>query len=90
MPLLRGFPWPAPNFHAILRHLARLDGARAEPSAALAQWASARAGLDARVVGDVLALSTEAAPAVDPLRLFPKYLSTVVSLLHAIDRWPAS
>ena len=80
----------APNFHAILRHLARLDGAAAESSAALAQWASARVGLDARVVGDVLALSTEAAPAVDPLRLFPEYLSTVASLLHAIDQWPAS
>ena len=79
------------NFHAIVRHLARLDGVPAESSAALAHWASARVGLDARVVGDVLALSTEAAPGVDPLRLFPDYLSTVASLLHAIvDQWPAS
>ena len=80
----------APNFHAILRHLARLDGAPGEPPAALAQWAAARVGLDARVIGDVLALSTEAAPAVDPLRLFPEYLSTVATLLRAIDQWPAS
>jgi hypothetical protein len=80
----------APGFHAILRRLARLDGSPSEPPAALAQWATDRVGLDARVVGDVLALSTEAAPAVDPLRLFPHYVSTVTTLLRAIDQWPAS
>ena len=80
----------APGFHAILRRLALLDGAPAEPPAALARWATDRVGLDARVVGDVLALSTESAPAVDPLRLFPQYVSTVTTLLHAIDQWPAS
>jgi hypothetical protein len=80
----------APGFHAILRRLARLDRAPGEPPAALAQWAASRIGLDARVVGDVLALSTEDAPAVDPMRLFPEYLATVTALLRAIDQWPAS
>jgi hypothetical protein len=80
----------APGFHAILRRLAQLDGLPAESPAALAQWAAARIGLDARVVGDVLALSTETAPAVDPLRMFPDYVSTMATLLHAIDQWRAS
>jgi hypothetical protein len=80
----------APGFHAILRRLARLDGVPAEPAAALAQWAVTRIGLDPRVVGDVLALDTEAAPAVDPLRLFPDYVSAVERLLQTIDQWRAS
>ena len=80
----------APGFHAILRRLARLDGAPAEPPAALARWAVNRIGLDARVVGDVLALATEDSPAVDPLRLFPEYVSAVTALLRAIDQWLAS
>jgi hypothetical protein len=80
----------APGFHAILRRLARLDRAPGEPPTALAQWAVSRIGLDARVVGDLLALSTEDAPAVDPLRLFPEYVAAVTALLRAIDQWPAS
>ncbi len=53
-------------------------------------WASARAGLDPRVVGDVLALGADASAAVDPTRLFPGYLDTMSALLRVIDRWSAS
>lgn len=80
----------APGFHAILRRMARLDGAPADTPVAVARWASARAGLDARVVGDVLALSAEASPGVDAVRLFPEYLLALEALLHVIDEWPAS
>jgi hypothetical protein len=80
----------AAGFHAILKRLAGLDGAHPESTTALAQWAAARAALDPRVVSDILALATEAAPGVDAGRLFPEYLYTVEALLHAIDRWPVS
>ena len=70
--------------------MAGLDGASVDTPTALAQWATARAGLDARVVGDILAIANEPAPAVDAVRLFPAYLETVEALLHAIDRWPVS
>jgi hypothetical protein len=80
----------APGFFALLRRLARLDGAEGGTATELAQWATARAGLDARVVGDVIALATEATPAVDPVRLFPDYLHALEALLAAIDQWPVS
>ena len=80
----------APGFQALLRRMARLDGSAVGAPTALAQWASARAGLDVRVVSDLLALANEPAPAVDAVRLFPEYLDTVEALLHVIDRWPVS
>jgi len=79
----------APGFHAILRRMARMDGAPADTPVAVARWATARAGLDARTIGDVLALATEASPGVDAVRLFPAYLGALETLLHVIDRWPA-
>jgi hypothetical protein len=80
----------APGFQSLLRRMARLDGTSIDTPTALAQWAAARAGLDARIVSDVLAVANEPAPAVDAVRLFPEYLDTVEALLHLIDRWPAS
>jgi len=80
----------APGFALLLRRMAHLDGQPAETSADLSHWASARAGLDPRVVGDVLALGSESAPAVDPSRLFPGYLDAMSALLGVIDRWSAS
>jgi hypothetical protein len=80
----------APGFQALLRQTAHLDGTSVDTPTALAQWAAVRAGLDARVVSDLLALANEPAPAVDAVRLFPEYLDTVEALLHVIDRWPAS
>jgi hypothetical protein len=80
----------APGFHAILRRMARMDGAPADTPVDVARWATARAALDARTVGDVLALATEASPGVDATRLFPAYLDALETLLHVIDQWPAS
>jgi hypothetical protein len=80
----------APGFQALLRRMADLDGTSVDTPTALAQWAAVRAGLDARIVSDLLALANEPAPAVDAVRLFPEYLDTVEALLHVIDRWPAS
>jgi hypothetical protein len=80
----------APGFQALLRRTARLDGTSIATPTALAEWASARAGLDARVVSDVLAIANEPSPGVDAVRLFPEYLDAVEALLHVIDRWPVS
>ncbi len=80
----------APAFLAILRQFAQLDGTRPDTVHALAAWSASRAGLDARVVSDVLAVATETTPSVDAVRLFPEYLYTVEALLHTIDRWPVS
>ena len=80
----------AAGFALLLRRMAHLDGHPSETSADLSLWASARAGLDPRVVGDVLALGADASAAVDPTRLFPGYLDTMSALLRVIDRWSAS
>jgi hypothetical protein len=80
----------APGFQALLRRMARLDGTPADTPTGLALWAATRAGLDARIVSDVLAMANEPSPAVDAVRLFPEYLDTVEALLHVIDRWPVS
>lgn len=78
----------APGFALLVRRMARLDGAPAESVADLSRWAATRAGLDPRVVGDVLALATDPAPGVDAVRIFPEYLATVDALLREIDQWP--
>jgi hypothetical protein len=80
----------AAGFGLLLRRMAHLDGHSAGSSAELSAWASARAGLDPRVVGDVLAIGEDAGAAVDPARLFPGYLDTMNALRRVIDRWSAS
>jgi hypothetical protein len=80
----------APGFQAILKRLAHLDGTPVDTPTALAHWAAERAGLDPRVVSDLLALVTEASPAVDTNRLFPEYLRSIEALLRVIDQWPVS
>jgi hypothetical protein len=80
----------APGFQALLRRMAHLDGRPVDSPTALAHWAAERAGLDARIVSDLLAIANEPAPAVDAVRLFPEYLDTVEALLRVIDRWPVS
>ncbi|MCC7032619.1 MAG: hypothetical protein IT179_07265 [Acidobacteria bacterium] len=77
----------APGFALLLRRMARLDGAPSESVADLSHWAASRAGLDPRVVGDVLALAIEPSPAVDAVRLFPEYVAAMETLLRAIDQW---
>src|SRR5918993_2958967 len=80
----------APGFALLLRRMAQLDGRAAATSAELSQWAATRALLDARVVGDVLAVGSDASAPVDPVRLFPGFLDTMSALLRVIDRWSAS
>ena len=85
--VLAGGLYPAPAFAQLLRRMAHLDNAPADSAAALSHWAAARIGLDARVVGDMLALASDGLPAVDATRLFPDYLQAVTALRHFIDQW---
>ncbi|MEO8679039.1 MAG: hypothetical protein ABI665_08335 [Vicinamibacterales bacterium] len=81
----------APAFGTLLRRVARLDGNAAATDAELGAYAASRAGLDPRVVGDVLALAGSGASAgVDAARLFPQYLATMDTLAGFIDSWRAN
>jgi hypothetical protein len=78
----------APAFAQLLRRLARLDDVACATNQELCSYASLRPKLDARVVGDVLALAKNpGAAGVDAARLFPDYLSAVEALWRFTDRW---
>jgi hypothetical protein len=78
----------APGFGALLRHLARLDGAAAHTTRDLIHYATHRIGLADHVVGDLLALADpDGLPAVDPVKLFPAYLAAMERLAEFVDRW---
>jgi len=78
----------APGFAAVLRHLARLDGADGATAADLVRYASHRVRLDPHVVGDLLALSDpEGVPTVDAVKLFPAYLAAMERTADFVDRW---
>src|SRR5688572_14385012 len=78
----------APAFAALLRQLARLDGEPGITHADLVIYAKRRVGLDAHVVGDVLSLAdAEGVPAVDAVKLFPAYLTSMEQLAAFVDRW---
>jgi hypothetical protein len=78
----------APGFTALLRHLARLDGANAATPAQLVHYATDRIRLDAHVVGDLLELSdAEGLPTVDPVKLFPAYLAAMERTAEFVDQW---
>lgn len=78
----------APALAALLRRLARLDGRRLDRQADIGAFAASRCGIDARVVGDVLALAdTSEHGTIDALRLFPAYLSAVERLVEFVDAW---
>ena len=80
----------APAFAQLLRRLARLDDVACTSNQDLCTFAGARPKLDARVVGDVLALTKNtSATGVDPARLFPQYLDAVEALWEFVDRWKA-
>lgn len=77
----------APGFVALLRHLARLDGAPAGGDADLSQYAR-RMNIDTRTVGDLLALAdADGASAVDTVKLFPAYITAMERLAEFIDQW---
>ena len=78
----------APAFAQLLRRLARLDDMTCATNQDLCNYAGGRPKLDARVVGDVLALAKNpSAAGVDPGRLFPAYLAAVEALWRFSDRW---
>lgn len=81
----------APGFTALLRRLASLDGRPSETAAELNDYATARPGLDARVVGNLIAIMAGGSAAgVDAVRLFPGYLTAVEQLARFIDAWKHS
>ena len=80
----------APSFAALLRRLARLDGQGATTPAELGVFASSRARLDPRVVGDVIALSDGNVAGIDAVRLFPAYVDAVERLARFIDGWKSA
>lgn len=78
----------APAFVALIRHLGRLDDAAPHNDADLVAYATRRVGLDPRVVGDLIALtSPDTAGTVDAGRLFPAYLASVERLAEFVDQW---
>ena len=78
----------APAFTALLRHVAWLNGSAASGRAEAARDGGRDAGLDARIVNDLIALEQRTAiPPTDPARLFPEYLAAVEQLARAIDAW---
>lgn len=79
-----------PAFIALLRHLARLDNVAVNTTADLIADAAGRIGLDGRIVGDLVALSTpDTAASVDAGRIFPEYLASVARLADFVDSWRA-
>jgi hypothetical protein len=80
----------APAFTALLRHLARLDHVAVEANADFIAFASGRTGVNGRIVGDLLALtSPDAMATVDAGRIFPDYLAAVERLAEFVDGWRA-
>lgn len=78
----------APAFAQLLRRLATLDDVACATNQELCTYAGTRPKLDARVVGDVLALAKNtSASGVDASRLFPQYLAAVEALWKYVDRW---
>lgn len=78
----------APTFAGLLSHIARLRGAGAIGSEALARATVGIAGLPPHVVAQVVAL--EAHPALDPdtaMTLYPAYLDAVATLVRFLDGW---
>ena len=78
----------APAFALLLRRLARLDGVSVTTGAELVGFASSRTRLDARLIGDLLALArNRGGSGVDAMKLFPDYLAAVETLWRFVDKW---
>ncbi len=81
----------APSFALLLRRLARLDEVACATSQELSAYATSRPKLDARAVGDLLALARNRdASGVDAAKLYPGYLAAMETLWHYADRWRTS
>ena len=78
----------APAFAALLRNVARLNGAPSSSRADATREGAAAAGLPNGLVTDVLALErTTQIPTTDAARLFPDYLAAVEQLARVVDSW---
>jgi hypothetical protein len=78
----------APPFAALVRSVARLQGAAAPDSEAAARTIERTMGLPDGSLTDVVKLSTAGSlPSDDARRLFPRYLEGVERLTEYIDRW---
>jgi hypothetical protein len=81
----------APGFTAMLRQLARLDGAPAEATTDLVAYARDRVRLDGHLVGELLAISdADGLLPFDTVRVFPAYLAAMERLADFVDQWHAA
>jgi hypothetical protein len=78
----------APAFAALLRNVARLNGAASAARADATREGARAAGLTDTIVADVLALDRPSTiPTTDAARLFPQYLVAVEQLARTVDSW---
>jgi hypothetical protein len=78
----------APAFAALLRNVARLQGASVSSRTDATHQGAKAAGLAGGVVADVLALDRPSTvPTTDAARLYPDYLAAVEQLARAVDSW---
>jgi hypothetical protein len=78
----------APGFSAVLRQIARLDGASTESAGDLVTYAHERVRLDPHIVGDLLAISdADGLAPVDTVKAFPAYLAAMERLSDFVDQW---
>ena len=78
----------APAFAALLRNVARLNGAPAGDRGEATLAGARMAGLSDETVRQILALERPGAiPTTDAARLFPGYLAAVEQLARVVDAW---
>ena len=78
----------APAFAALLRNVARLNGATAAERGEATLLGARMTGLSDDTVREVLALERPGAiPTTDAARLFPGYLAAVEHLARVVDTW---
>jgi hypothetical protein len=79
-----------PGFTALLRNVARLNGAMTSDRADATRRGARAADLPEHVVADVLALEHKPGNSgVDAARMFPDYLAAVEQLARTVDTWHA-
>jgi hypothetical protein len=80
----------APAFAALLRNIARLNGAPLHDRASATREGARLADLTDSVVTDILSLERPSeVHATDPAKLFPEYLAAVEQLARFVDAWRA-
>jgi len=78
----------APAFGALLRNIARLNGAAEKDRATATRQGARAAQLSDALVAGILALERPTGvKAVDAARLFPEYLAAVEQLARYVDTW---